>query len=93
MGFGACAAILIPLEEENEAVVRSKEVGIVTDNVECEVVGIELALEAIDQYTNMPDFSIEHCKVFMLLLWAPSQTIPMDKNDCLQHYGEAVLLA
>ena len=51
LGFGACAAVLIPLEEET-AVVTSKCVGTMTDNVECEVVGIKIALSAISEYSS-----------------------------------------
>ena len=65
LGFGACAAVLIPLEEET-AVVTSKCVGTMTDNVECEVAGIKIALSAISEYVTNPTYSKQNCHAYIL---------------------------
>ena len=43
LGFGACASVLIPPSKTH--IIESKYVGTLTNNVECEVAGIMLALE------------------------------------------------
>ena len=50
LGFGAYAAVLIPSEDERTSLISAKDVGTATDNVECEVVGVQIALEAINEY-------------------------------------------
>ena len=52
LGFGACAAVLIPLEDGRTPLITTKDVGTATDNVECEVVGVQITLEAVDEYVK-----------------------------------------
>ena len=57
LGYGACASILIPVEIGRDVIPSNKHVGLITNNVECEVAGIELALNQIVQYIK--DISID----------------------------------
>ena len=52
LGYGACSSILIPVGNSENVRASNKHVGILTNNVECEVAGIELALEQINEYAE-----------------------------------------
>ena len=44
LGYGACSSIVFLLEETETMITSTNEVGMITNNVECEVEGIALAL-------------------------------------------------
>ena len=50
LGYGACAFIPILVGNERDVIPNIQHVGLITNNVECEVAGIELALNQIVKY-------------------------------------------
>ena len=50
MGYGACASVLIPIGNFFEISTKTEPVGVVVDNVECEVAGIKVALQHMTEY-------------------------------------------
>ena len=49
LGYGACSSIMFLLEETETMITSTKEVGMITNNVECEVEGIALALRELSK--------------------------------------------
>ena len=66
LGYGACSSVVVPVDDSQDVSVSTKEVGLVTNNVECEVAGIALALQNIAEQFPGQDTSESHRKAFIL---------------------------
>ena len=66
LGYGAGAAVLIPLEADKNVIVTVENVGTATDNVECEVTGVMIALNTVEKYTVGSNYGVTDLEAFIL---------------------------
>ena len=66
LGYGACSSVVVPVDDFQDVSVSTKEVGQVTNNVECEVAGLALALQNIVKQFHGQETSESRRKAFTL---------------------------
>ena len=81
LGYGACASILIPVEIGRDVIPNNKHVGLITNNVECEVAGIELALNQIVQYIKDISINCYNKEIFIFCDCTSAIDIVCNQSD------------
>ena len=81
LGYGACASILIPVEIGRDVISNNKHVGLITINVECEVAGIELALNQIVQYIKDISINCYNKEIFIFCDCTSAIDIVCNQSD------------
>ena len=66
LGYGACSSVMVHFNDCKNIKVSTGEVGVVTNNVECEVEGIALALKETSMFFKNVMTSKEHRKAYVL---------------------------
>ena len=56
----------LPLEVNRDAITTLDNVGTATDNIECKVVGVKIALQAVERYSSSSDYKINDLDAFIL---------------------------
>ena len=85
-GRGGCGVVMYKKGEEENIIVESHNVGTVTENVQCEVVGIVKALElAVEKFESQPS-SIKNC--YILTDCKSAVDIVCKQNNVSKYWNE-----